>query len=162
METRNRKPTLQKIPVYEVRLVPARRALRLAESNASDEELAARTLHAMLGLTDREHFAALFLNCQHRITGAHVIAIGGQQGIGTIEARTVFRAAVSACAASLILGHNHPSGVATPSDHDLSTTAKLMAAGRILGIPVLDHIIVTRDSRCWYSMHSRGTLPTDA
>jgi hypothetical protein len=82
METTSRKPTLQKTPVYEVRLVPARRALRVAESTASNEELAARTLHAMLGLTDREHFAALFLNCQHRITGAHVIAIGGQQGIG--------------------------------------------------------------------------------
>ena len=162
MDTTSRKPTLQKIPVYEVRLVPARRALRVAESTVSNEELAARTLHAMLGLTDREHFAALFLNCQHRITGAHVVAIGGQQGIGTIEARTVFRAAISACAGAIIMGHNHPSGNPAPSSEDIACTAKLMVAGRILGIPVLDHIIVTRDSRCWYSMHSHGTLPIEA
>jgi DNA repair protein RadC len=161
METTSRKPTLQKIPVYEVHLVPARRALRVAESTVSNEELAARTLHTMLGLTDREHFAALFLNCQHRITGAHVIAIGGQQGIGTIEARTVFRAAISACAAAILVSHNHPSGDPTPSSEDIACTAKLMAAGCILGIAVLDHIIVTRDPRRWYSMHSRGTLPTD-
>ena len=116
METPRRKPTLQKVPVYEVRLVPGpplptpRRTDRL-----SDAQLAAKTLHAMLGLTDREHFAALFLNGTHKITGAHVIAIGGQHGIGTIEARTVFRAAVSACASGLVLGHNHPSGHPVPS-----------------------------------------------
>jgi DNA repair protein RadC len=118
-------------------------------------------MHAMLGLTDREHFAALFLNGQSQITGVHVVAIGGQHGIGTIEPRTVFRAAVTACASAIVLGHNHPSGDPTPSRVDLATTAKLMAAGRVLGIPILDHVIVTRDSRCWHSMHARGTLPAD-
>ncbi len=72
METTNsRKPTLQKIPVYEVRLVQSRRPLRLAERIVSNEERAAHTLHAMLGLTDREHFAALFLSGLHQVTGAH-------------------------------------------------------------------------------------------
>ena len=160
MQTTTRPPRTQKVPVYEVRLVQARRPLRLAEPTASDSEQAARTLHAMLGLTDREHFAALFLNSTHGITGAHVVAVGGQQGIGTIEPRTVFRAASSACAAALIVGHNHPSGDPTPSSQDIATTTHLMAAGKLLGIPVLDHIIVTRDSRRWYSMHERGTLPS--
>lgn len=160
MDTQNSdKPTIHKIPVYEVRLVQSRRPLRLAESTVSDGELAARTMHAMLGLTDREHFAALFLNGRHRVTGAHVIAVGGQHGIVTIEVRTVFRAAIAACASALVLGHNHPSGDPSPSAEDIATTAKLMTAGRLLGIPVVDHIIVTRDSRCWHSMLSRGTLP---
>jgi DNA repair protein RadC len=106
--TNSRKPTLTKVPVYDVRLVPARRSLRLAEPTISDADLAARTLHAMLGLTDREHFAALFVNGTHQVTGAHVVAIGGQHGIGTIEARTVFRAAITACAAGLVLGHYVP------------------------------------------------------
>jgi DNA repair protein RadC len=70
--------------------------MRLAEPTASDSKQAARTLHAMLALTDREHFAALFLNSNHGITGAHVVAVGGQHGVGTIEPRTVFRAAISA------------------------------------------------------------------
>jgi DNA repair protein RadC len=154
-------PQLTKIPVYEIRLVQSRRPLRLAEPTISDADRAARTLHAMLGLTDREHFAALFVSGTHQITGAHVIAIGGQHGIGTIEARTVFRAAITACAAGVLLGHNHPSGDPTPSAEDLATTAKLMAAGKLLGIPVVDHIIVTRDSRRWHSMLTRGTLPSE-
>jgi DNA repair protein RadC len=162
MESTTRRATLQKVPVYEVRLVQARRSLKLAEATVSDAELAGRTMHAMLGLTDREHFAALFLNGVHQVTGAHVIAIGGQHGIGTIEARTVFRAAIAACASGVILGHNHPSGDPSPSAEDIATTAKLMAAGKLLGIPVVDHIIVTRDSRRWHSMSSRGTLPPEA
>lgn len=159
METPRSKPTLQKIPVYEVRLVQSRRPLRLAEASLPDAEYAARTMHAMLGFSDREHFAALFINGTHHITGAHTVAIGGQQGIGTIEPRTVFRAAIAACATAVIVSHNHPSGDPTPSAQDIATTAKLMAAGKLLGIPVLDHIIVTRDSASWHSMLTRGTLP---
>jgi DNA repair protein RadC len=162
MEATTRKPTLQKIPVYEIRLVQGRRPLRLAETTVPDAEYAGRTMHAMLGLTDREHFAALFLDGRHRVTGAHVVAIGGQHGIGTIEPRTVFRAAIASCASGLVLGHNHPSGDPTPSGDDIATTAKLIAAGKVLGIPVLDHIIVTRDSRIWHSMFTRGTFPAEA
>jgi hypothetical protein len=124
----NRKPTLQKIPIYEVRLVQSGRPLRLAEATVSDGELAARTMHAMIGLTDREHFAALFLNGAHRVTGAHVVAIGGQHGITNIEVRTVFRAAITACASAVV------SGNPMPSTEDIATTAKLMTAGRILGV----------------------------
>ncbi len=162
METTPRKPQLQRIPIYDVRLVQSRRSLRLAEPVVAHAYTAARTMHAMLGLTDREHFAALFVNGTHQVTGARVIAVGGQHHIGGIDARTVFRAAITACAAGLILGHNHPSGDPTPSEEDISTTAKLIAAGKVLGIPVVDHIIVTRDSRRFHSMLSSGTLPTEA
>ena len=65
-------------------------------------------MHALLGLTDRVHFAALLMNGTHQVTGAHVIASGGQHGIGTIEPRTVFRAAITACASAVILGHYAP------------------------------------------------------
>jgi DNA repair protein RadC len=157
----SRKPPLHRIPVYEIRLVQSRRPLRLAETTVSDGDIAGRTLHAMLGLTDREHFAALFVNGTHQVTGAHVVAIGGQQGIGTIEVRTVFRAAITACAVAVVLGHNHPSADPTPSPEDIATTRKLMAAGKLLGIPVLDHVIVTRDPRRWHSMLTRGTMPAE-
>ncbi len=162
METPSSKPQLTKIPVYEIRLVQSRRPLRLAEATLPDAELAGRTMHALLGLTDREHLAAVFLNGHHQITGAHVIAIGGQHGIGTIEPRTVFRAAITACASAVILSHNHPSGDVSPSPEDIATTARLMAAGKLLGIPILDHIIVTREPRRWHSMATRGTLPPEA
>ncbi|MGO9835095.1 MAG: JAB domain-containing protein [Polyangiaceae bacterium] len=56
-------------------------------------------------------------------------------------------------------GHNHPSGNSTPSTEDLTTTAHIMRAGKILCLPVLDHIIVTRHEHCYHSMFERGTLP---
>jgi DNA repair protein RadC len=112
-----------------------------------------------VGLTDREHFAALFLNGNHHVTGAHIVAIGSQHGITAIDARTTFRAAIAACASAIVLGHNHPSGDPRPSPEDLATTAKLMQAGEVLGIAVVDHVIVTRETGHWYSMATHGTLP---
>jgi DNA repair protein RadC len=111
MSTNSLKVPLQKIPIYEVRLVQSRRPLRLAESIVPHAGVAAWTMHTMLGLTDREHFAALFLGGNHNVTGATIIAVGGQHGIGTIEARTVFRAAIAACASAIIFGHYVPRNI---------------------------------------------------
>lgn len=157
MQTKPAKVSLEKIPVYELRLVPSPRHLRLAEATLPDAIHASRTLHALIGLTDREHFAVLFVNGQIRVIGAHVVAIGGHHGIN-IEARTVFRAAIISCASALILGHNHPSGDPTPSAEDVAMTAKLTEAGEMLGLPILDHLIVTSNPHRWHSMASRGTL----
>jgi DNA repair protein RadC len=153
-------PATRKVPVYEVRLVQARKALRLAEDTIGDSHAAARALHALIGLTDREHFACLFVNCQQRVTGAHIVAIGGQQAISGLDVRGLLRAALAACAAGLVLSHNHPSGLASPSQEDITTTARIMRAANIIGIPVLDHVIVTRDAFVYHSMLNRGTLPS--
>jgi len=103
------KTSLQKVPIYEVRLVQSRRPLRLAETMLSDSRTSARALHALIALTDREHFAALFVNGNHQVTGAHIVAIGAQHAIASIDVRAIFRAALAACASALVLGHNHPS-----------------------------------------------------
>ena len=66
------------IPVYKVRLVQSRRPLRLAEETVPESGSAARVAHALIGRTDREHLACLFLNGQHHIVGAHITAVGGQ------------------------------------------------------------------------------------
>jgi DNA repair protein RadC len=153
------KTSLQKIPVYEVRLVQSRRPLRLAETTLADSSTSARALHALIALTDREHFAALFVNGNHQITGAHIIAIGGQHTIASIDVRALFRAALAACGSALVLGHNHGSGDPTPSPEDLTTTANIMRAAKIRCVPVLDHVIVTRHERRYHSMFERGTLP---
>jgi DNA repair protein RadC len=62
-------------------------------------------------MIDRDHLAALFVNGTHQITGAHVIAVGAQHGIGAVDVRVVFRAALAACANAIVLGHNHPSEI---------------------------------------------------
>ena len=147
------------IPVYEVRLVQSRRPLRLAEECIADGHTAARVLHAFIGLTDREHLACLFVNGHNRITGAHIAAVGGQHLIGAVDVRVILRAALAACASSLVLGHNHPSGDPGPSPEDIATTKHIMLAGKILCIPVLDHLIVTRNPHRYHSMFERGTLP---
>ena len=102
------KTSLQKIPVYEVRLVQSRRPLRLAETILTDSRTSARALHALIALTDREHFAALFVNGNHQVTGAHIVAIGAQHAIASIDVRAIFRAALAACASALVLGHYVP------------------------------------------------------
>jgi DNA repair protein RadC len=147
------------IPVYDVRLVKARRPLRLAETHVFNPRAGARALHALIAMTDREHFAALFVNGAHQIVGAHVIAVGAQHAIGTIDVRVVFRSALAACASAIVLGHNHPSGDPYPSDEDITATAHLLRGAEILSLGVLDHIIVTRDEHRYHSMLEQGTFP---
>jgi DNA repair protein RadC len=155
----SRRRVTHAIPVYEVRLVQSRRPLRLAEECIADGRTSARVLHTFIGLTDREHLACLFVNGQNRVTGAHVVAIGGQHRINDVDVRVILRAALAACASALILGHGHPSGDPTPSAEDLTTTAKIMRACDVLAIPVLDHVIVTRDPSRYHSMVDCRTLP---
>jgi DNA repair protein RadC len=150
---------LQKIPVYEVRLVQSRRPLRLAEATLDHAESATRALHGLIGLTDREHFVCLFVSGTNAITGAHIAAIGAQHMIGAIDPRAIFRAALAACASAMIVGHNHPSGDPTPSADDIHATRSLSRIGAIIGIQLLDHIIVTRDPARSYSMFEHGTFP---
>jgi DNA repair protein RadC len=142
-----------------VRLVQSRRPLRLAETNLTDVRTSARALQALIALTDREHFAALFVNGHHQVTGAHIVAIGAQHAIASIDVRAIFRAALAACASAIVLGHNHPSGDPTPSHDDVATTAHIVRAAKILCMPVLDHLIVTRNPYVFHSMFERGTLP---
>lgn len=148
-----------RIPVYDVRLVKARRPLMLREDTIADASRAALALHGLISLTDREHLAVLFVNGNHRITGAHVAAMGGQHGIN-VDARPVLRAGLLACASAMIVGHNHPSGDPSPSAEDISFTARLIECARVIGVPVVDHVIVTRDERVYHSMLTCGTLPT--
>jgi len=92
--------------------------------------------------SNRECLAVLILNSRLRLKG-HVLV-----GIGTIDtvltdAREVFRTAIVAGAYAIILMHNHPSGDSSPSGGDIATTSRMIKAGGVLGIDVLDHLIVT-------------------
>jgi DNA repair protein RadC len=142
-----------------VRLVQSRRPLRLAESCINSSLTAAKAFHALIGLTDREHFACLFVDGQHHVTGAHIVAIGAQHCIATVDVRVLLRAALAGCATALILGHNHPSGDPSPSEPDITTTAAILHAAKTIAIPILDHVIVTRNPHRYHSMLDRGTLP---
>lgn len=91
----------------------------------------------------QEEFHALLLNTRHRVV-REVAITRGILDASLIHPREVFRAAVGEGAAAIILVHNHPSGDPTPSAEDRAVTRQLAEAGRALGIPVLDHVVIGR------------------
>ena len=93
----------------------------------------------------QEEFHALLLNTQHRII-RDVLVTRGILDASLIHPREVFRVAIVESAAGVILVHNHPSGDPTPSPEDRAVTRQLTKAGKAIGIPVLDHIIIGAES----------------
>lgn len=91
----------------------------------------------------QEEFHALLLNTRHHIV-REVLVTRGILDASLVHPREVFRIAVAEGAAGIILVHNHPSGDPTPSPEDRAVTRQLGEAGRAIGIPVLDHIVVGR------------------
>ena len=88
-----------------------------------------------------EEFRVLLLNTQHAVV-REIVVTRGILDASVVHPREVFKPAVAESAAALILVHNHPSGDPAPSSEDREVTRQLAEAGRILGIPVLDHVIV--------------------
>ena len=107
----------------------------------------------------REHFLALFLDNRHQVTSYFVLATGTAAScpVGT---RELFQVALLAGASSLIVGHNHTSGQNAaelfPSPEDVAVTHRLSAAGDLLGIPVLDHLIIGNSGL--YSFSEQGQM----
>jgi DNA repair protein RadC len=91
----------------------------------------------------REVFIAVLLNARNELTREITIAVGCLTG-SLVHPREVFQPAVRDSAAAVILVHNHPSGDPTPSPEDVQLTERLVEAGRILGIRVLDHVVVAQ------------------
>lgn len=90
-----------------------------------------------------EHFVTLHLNSRHEVIGLHEVS-HGTLSASLVHPREVFKAAMLANSHAIIVCHNHPSGGSvTPSVEDLDTTTQLLSAGRILGIAVLDHVILS-------------------
>jgi DNA repair protein RadC len=90
---------------------------------------------------DRECLVVLLLNTRRRVKGHHIVSLGTIDTI-LVHPREVFRVAIIANAAAIVLAHNHPSGDATPSEADIKVTRDLIRAGQLLRIEVLDHVIV--------------------
>jgi DNA repair protein RadC len=101
-----------------------------------------RTWLLNLDETDRqkEHFLAILLNARSYIQIVDVISIGTVNA-SLVHPRETFIRAIKASAAQIIIAHNHPSGRCEPSDADMQITKRLVSAGELLGIEVIDHII---------------------
>ena len=90
---------------------------------------------------DREHFRALLLNVKNQVIDREIISIGTLNS-SAVHPRELFRNAIKRSAAALILAHNHPSGDPAPSREDIEVTRRLLEAGHIIGIEILDHLII--------------------
>jgi DNA repair protein RadC len=144
-----------KVPLYRLKLVKDR-VVEFTEREIDQPFVAARFIERLIGNADREHLVALFLNAGCEIVGANVVAIGSLDHAHT-TAREVFKGAIAANAHALVLGHNHPSGSLEPSPSDIRMTRKLVFLGRMLSIPVLDHVLVSLKG--FRSMHEMGLVP---
>ena len=102
-----------------------------------------------------ECFVILLLNTRRRVKGHALITIGTLDTL-LVHPREVFRAAVIASAAAVVLMHNHPSGEPTPSEADIKVTRDLMRAGQLMRIEVLDHVIMGNPKHC--SLRELGCL----
>ncbi len=109
-----------------------------AVSQSSD---AAKIFQTYLVGADREYVVLLLLDGKHRVNALNVVTIGSLTS-ALVHPREVFKPAILANAAAVIVGHNHPSGDTEPSREDRELTDRLVQAGRLLGITVLDHVIV--------------------
>jgi DNA repair protein RadC len=93
----------------------------------------------------KEHLRGLYLNSHNHIIRDEVISIGTINS-SIIHPREVFKLGLEVSAVAVILAHNHPSGEVTPSSEDIEITKQLVRGGKILGIRVLDHVIITKDA----------------
>ncbi len=130
-----------------------RRSCHLGAHISSPSDLVPFVAH--YAMSGKEHFLAVTLNGGHDIVQIHVAAIGTCNRL-IVHARDIFSVAIKDNAAGIILCHNHPSGNTEPSMEDIETTKSLLAAAKIVGIPILDHIII--DYNSYYSFKENGLL----
>jgi len=104
---------------------------------------------------DREHFMVLYLDRKGGLIVKEDISIGGLHS-SIVHPREVFKTAVKRSAASMILAHNHPSGDPAPSREDIDITRRLIEAGNIMGIEILDHVIIGENTYC--SLKEKGLI----
>lgn len=92
----------------------------------------------------KEHLRGIYLNSHYKVVHDEVISIGTIDA-NIIHPREVFRPALEYAAAAVVLVHNHPSGALEPSDADLAVTRQLIDSGKLLGIDLVDHVIVSKE-----------------
>lgn len=102
-----------------------------------------------------EQFKIMLLNRANRVLGIYEVSSGGMAGT-VADPKLIFSIALKACATSIILAHNHPSGNLKPSQADINLTRKMKDGGNLLDIVVLDHLIITSES--YYSFADEGLL----
>jgi len=128
------------VPIWKVQLV-REGAVKAARRPVASAEDAAAVVASYLKGADREHCVVVLLDARHTVIGLNTVSIGTVSA-SLVHPREVFKPAILANASAVILAHNHPSGELEPSEHDVDLTRRLIEAGKLLGIELLDHLIL--------------------
>jgi len=139
------KPKRGSVPIVRVALVKEGQVPCYNQQIRSAVD-ASTLLHTYLEDVDREHFVIIFLNQKNRVIGVSTVSIGSLTA-SIVHPREVFKGAILSNAASIICGHNHPSQDCQPSREDRAMTTRLVECGKLLGIPLIDHIVVGGEGR---------------
>lgn len=118
-------------------------------------EAAAELALPLLAGADRERCVALLLDTKHRLLSRTTVSVGSVDHT-FMSPRELYRDALLANAAAVVVAHNHPSGDPEPSRDDELVTRRLVAAGEVVGVDLLDHLVVGGDG--WVSLARRGAL----
>ena len=149
MSTRNPK-TLNLVMDYAQLMEACAAYVAVRRPAVRDPEAAYRLLRPLMDAAtsgdSQETFFVLLLDTKNKLIGAPIECLRGLLNQCPVHPREVFREAVRQSAASVILAHNHPSGDPTPSKEDIDITRRLIEAGKILGIRIVDHVICGRPS----------------
>jgi DNA repair protein RadC len=133
-----------KIPHLAMRMI-RERTITVSSPHVAGPNDAAAIAHRMIGDRPTEHMIAILLDGQANVTGVVTLAQGGMHTM-SIRVSDVLRAVRAGHACAFVLAHNHPSGDPTPSQADVATTAAIRAAAALVGVPLVDHVVVTRDA----------------
>jgi DNA repair protein RadC len=134
--------------------IKKRKASHLLTTIRSPED-AGNLLKKEIGDEDREVFYILCLNTKNEVIAVHRCHVGSINA-SIVHPREVMKAAILNNSTSIIVGHNHPSNNSQPSREDIQVTERLVEAGKILGIEVLDHVIVGRNQ--FTSLKEKGHI----
>jgi DNA repair protein RadC len=145
------------VPIYSLKLI-REKTLRYPVSRVPDAMVGAECLRHYLRDKECEHLVVLMLDGNSNLIGVHLAGIGGITGTWS-SPRDCLKSAIVARAHTIILGHNHPSGDPTPSPEDIAFTERVREAGKVIGIPVVDHIIVSSGlTEQSFSFYGEGLL----
>jgi len=113
------------------------------------------TMTAKFQTKKKEYFVGIYLDARNQFQDMKTISVG-TVNMSVVHPREVFLPAILNVSSGVVLAHNHPSGDCEPSDADIILTERLVKAGSLLGIEVIDHIIVSKES--WFSMKSHNIV----
>jgi len=137
---------ISKIPLVTIR-TKREKTFTWGKDRVSGPEDAVKIGRKLTADSDREVFGVVNLSTANTINSINIVAIGTISSC-LVHPREVFKSAILSNAAAIILFHNHPSGSDSVSEDDLAITKKLVEAGNLLGIPVLDHVIIGDKKYC--------------